>query len=135
MRVSVKKICKLTDNNKTDACNTQKENYEKLNWNTVSYRSLWMKNQSQTKTRLLNKFTNVKTEEKGNRKIADINKQITQAHHVPADRTCVSAKNISKRIKKKHTTCKQFNKDKRTPAILLKLMTRPQKNPYLETEK
>ena len=93
-----------------------------------------MENQSQAKTRLLDKFADIKTEEKWNWKITDVNKEVTEANHEPAQLTCISSENISKGIKKQHKACKQFNKNKSTAAILLKLMTRPQKDSYLKTE-
>ena len=93
-----------------------------------------MKNQFHAQAGLLYKFTDIKTEEKGNRKITDIDKEIAKTHHKPAELTGISAENICKCIKKKHKACKQFYKYKRAAAILLKLMTRPQKDSYLETK-
>ena len=130
----IEKICKLTDYNKKDSCKAQKENYIKLNWDSVFNRRFWTENQPQAQARLLNEFADIKTEEKRNRKITDINKEIAEANHVPAQLACVSAEDISKSIKKKHKACKDFDKNKSTSAILLKLMTRPQKDSYLETK-
>ena len=76
----------------------------------------------------------IETEEERNREITDINKEIAEANHVPAQLACVSAEDISKSIKKKHKACKDFDKNKSASAILLKLMTRPQKDSYLKTK-
>ena len=130
----VKKICKLADYNKKDSCKAQKENNIKLYRDSVFNRRLWTENQPEAQARLFDKFADIKTEEKRNRKITEINKEIAEAHHVPAESACVPAENVSKGIKKKHKACKQFYKNKSSAAVLLKPMTRPQKDSYLKTE-
>jgi hypothetical protein len=54
---------------------------------------------------------------------------------VPAQFAGVAPENIGKGIKKKQETREKFQEDEGTPAVIINLMARTQKNTHLKAEK
>ena len=93
-----------------------------------------MQKQRKTQARLFYELVDIKAEEKRHGRVAYKNKEIAEAHHIPARRACVSPENVGEGIWKKQKAGEELDENEGPSAVLFKRMSGVQKNPSLKAE-